>query len=145
LAPLAVRHTAYGVVRSAAPLKSSPGVQPILADIARPLDSAVLPNRVDAIVHLAQANATFPEQAAELFAVNTTSTQQLLDYGRRAGCRHFLLASTGSVYGRHLGRCRESEPAVPDSFYAVSKYAAELLVGAYTAYFPSCILRLYYP
>ena len=114
-------------------------------DLARPLDMRVLPARIDVIVHLAQANVSFPAGANELLAVNTGSTQRLLDYGRRAGARRFILASTGDVYGRRFGPCRESDPVAATSYYALTKQAAEILTQAYAGYFQTCIFRLFHP
>ena len=104
----------YALVRPGSPLPAlAAGVYYVPWDLAadRPLaphaawdeqaatDKQRLPGHVDAVLHLAQANVPFPEQAAELLAVNVTSTQRLLDYARAAGAAVFLLASSGSVYG----------------------------------------------
>ncbi len=91
------------------------------------------------------SNVAFPEAAGELFAVNTGAVQQLLEFGRRVGARRFLLASTGDVYGRRLGPCRESDPVNPTSFYGATKAAAEMLAASYAGYLPTCSLRLYRP
>ena len=117
----------------------------IPSDLAGFLDTGALPEHIDVIIHLAQANTAFPEAANELFAVNTRAAQRLLDYGRRAGARQFILASSGDVYGRRSGPCRESDAAVPKSFYAATKYAAELLAQSYSDYLQPCILRLFQP
>ena len=114
-------------------------------DLARSLHETKLPAQIDVIVHLAQANARFPEDAKELLAVNTNATQHLLDYGRRAGARHFVLASTGDVYGRPVGLSKETDPVAPASYYAVTKYAAEMLAQAYSDYLVPGVLRLFQP
>jgi nucleoside-diphosphate-sugar epimerase len=115
------------------------------SDLTKGLDHASLPERADVIAHLAQANVSFPEAANELFAVNTLSTQRLLEYARIAGARRFVLASSGDVYGGIRGRAREADPAAPNSFYAVTKYASELLLGSYASYLEPCVLRLFHP
>src|SRR5437867_635383 len=115
-------------------------VSEIIADLARPLERVSLPPQVDAVIHLAQANVAFPEAADELFAVNTGSTGQLLNYARLAGARVFLLASSGDVYGSRLGLCKEMDALAPADFYAATKYASEVLANAYRDYFPTCIL-----
>jgi UDP-glucose 4-epimerase len=117
----------------------------IEVDLSRKIDGSALPKHIDMIIHLAQAIVALPESANEMFAVNTHSTQQLLDYGRRAGVRRFILASTGDVYGRRTGLCKETDPARPASYYAVTKHASELLALAYSDYFQPCILRLFHP
>ena len=50
-------------------------------------------------MHLAQANVPYPEQALELYNVNTLSTLGLLDACARIGARRFVHASSGTVYG----------------------------------------------
>ncbi|MEW6207222.1 MAG: NAD(P)-dependent oxidoreductase [Acidobacteriota bacterium] len=117
----------------------------VVMDLSLPLDMRAMPSQMDVIVHLAQANVSWPEGANELFAVNTSATQQLLDYGRRAGARQFILASTGDVYGRRAGLAKETDAAQPASHYAATKYAAEFVVQSYCDYLASCILRLYQP
>ena len=127
-------------------------------------DEQRLPDHVDAVLHLAQANVPFPDQAAELLAVNIASTQRLLDYARTAGAAVFLLASSGSVYGRGgdagavpplapsvspgasaVRPWREDDAPQPDDFYGATKLAAEWLVRSYRAYFHTVILRLFAP
>ena len=120
-------------------------VTPTPIDLTRPLEGAALPGSVDVVIHLAQANVRFPDAADELFAVNTAATQQLLDYARRAGAERFILASSGDVYGFRRGPCRESDQPTPTSFYGVTKYASELLVGAYAGYVQGCVMRLFQP
>ena len=120
-------------------------------------DEQRLPGHVDAVLHLAQANVPFPDQAAELLAVNVASTQRLLDYARTAGAAVFLLASSGSVYGSggDAGSApkpasaarpwREDDTPQPDDYYGATKLAAEWLVRSYRAYFHTVILRLFAP
>jgi UDP-glucose 4-epimerase len=138
-------HEVFAVARSPVQVATNEMVKIIEADLSRPLDTKTWPARVDAVIHLAQANVSFPEAAGELFAVNTGATQQLLDYARRAGARQFILASTGDVYGRVSGRAREGAAARPASYYGATKLAAELLARSYSAYLSPCVLRLYQP
>lgn len=141
---LSAQHEVFVVARNPIPSSSQLTCSIITMDLARPIDSRALPEQVDTIIHLAQAPVALPESANEMFAVNTHSTQQLLDYSRRSGARRFVLASTGDVYGRE-GRAREIDPAAPVSFYGVTKRAAEMLVESYSDYFETCILRLFHP
>ena len=78
-----------------------PGVEWIEHDLVEPLADARLPDRIDAVIHLAQSRRyrEFPEGARDVFEVNTRSTFELLEYARRAGARSFVFASTGGVYG----------------------------------------------
>ena len=179
LAQRAPRRRVYALVRPGSPPPTpAAGTHYIPWDLAatRPLaphaawdepaatDEQRLPGHVDAILHLAQANVPFPDQAAELLAVNVASTQRLLDYARTAGAAVFLLASSGSVYGSGgdaaaapplapsvspgasaVRPWREDDAPQPDDFYGATKLAAEWLVRSYRAYFHTVILRLFAP
>lgn len=142
---LSARHEVCALVRDARQVAAGERVSVVAADLARPLDASALPARADVIIHLAQANVLFPEEADELFAVNTSAAQQLLSYGRRAGARRFLLASSGDVYGRRAGLRRETEAPAPADFYGLTKYAAELAAESYGDYLETCALRLFRP
>jgi nucleoside-diphosphate-sugar epimerase len=135
----------FAIVRNGVRVRPSEGASLIEMDLSEPLNARRLPAKIDVIVHLAQANVVFPESAKELLTVNAIAAQQLLDYGWRAGARQFLLASTGDVYGRRLGLCKESDPAAPFDYYAITKYAAEMFARAYAGLLSSCILRLFQP
>ena len=119
------------------------GATALVLDLAAP-DWPTLPE-VDAVVHLAQANVPFPDGAAALFAVNTASTQRLLEHARLTGARQFVLASSGSVYGTSEGPLAESSPLAARDFYSATKVAAERLVGAYDQHFGTTTLRLFVP
>lgn len=101
--------------------------------------------RVEAIVHLAQANVPFPEGADALFGVNVASTQRLLEHARRTRARRFVLASSGSVYGGSTHPLTEKSPLVASDYYSATKVAAERLVRAYERYLETTILRLFVP
>jgi nucleoside-diphosphate-sugar epimerase len=113
-------------------------------DLSNPLSG--LPERVDAVVHLAQSARyrEFPEGADDVLAVNVTATAALADYARRAGARCFVLASTGGVYGYGARPAREDEPVAPIGFYQASKYAAELLLAPYGEYMTTVVVRPFF-
>lgn len=119
------------------------GAETVECDLAE-IGVTSLPD-ADAIVNLAQANVQFPEHATELFAVNTVSTQRLLDHAVRTGAVRFIHASSASVYG--TGPTPHAEPAIPaaSDFYALTKISAERLVGAYAPFVGTTILRLEVP
>lgn len=142
---MAERHTVFALARHLLPAVKFSGVVAIGADLALPLNRSLLPAAVDVIIHLAQANSSFPEAASELFAVSTGITQELLDYGRLAGAKRFVLASSGYVYGRRKGFCIETDVALPTSHYAVTKYSAELLALSYADYLTPCVFRIFWP
>jgi nucleoside-diphosphate-sugar epimerase len=113
-------------------------------DLTRPLER--LPERIDAVVHLAQSRRyrEFPEGADDVVAVNVAATAALADYARHAGARTFVLASTGGVYGFGSRPAREDDPVAPIGFYQASKYAAEVLLAPYAEYFTTVILRPFF-
>ena len=116
-------------------------------DLSQPLPINRLPEQVDALVLLAQSNRyrEFPKGAADMFAINTASVAQLLDYAVEAKVSSVVLASTGAVYEPFAGSLREDRRLEPSSYYAATKLAAEQLLNAYDAYFNSCALRLFFP
>jgi dTDP-glucose 4,6-dehydratase len=67
-----------------------------------------------------------------------------MDSCRKAGTKKFIQIGTDEVYGDILsGRSRESDPLKPNSPYAASKAAADLLALAYyrTYSFPVTVVR----
>jgi len=138
-------HELFVVVRNPERTAQHETIRVILMDLERSFNMSILPAEIDIIVHLAQANVLFPEAANELWAVNTSATQQLLDYGRRAKARQFVLTSTGDVYGRRTGLCEETDTAAPVSYYGLTKRVAEMLVQTYCDYLQPCVVRLFQP
>ena len=120
------------------------GAEQIELDLVEPLDPDSLPE-VDAVAHLAQANARFPEGARELYRVNAASTLELLDYARRTGAQRFVYASSGSVYGFGQRPFSEDDPLSGRDFYATTKIAGETLVRAYRDFLTTSVLRLVVP
>lgn len=145
VARLSMRHEVFAVARSSQKVTAPENVVSIAMDLAQRLEHGKLPAQMDVIIHLAQANVPFPEKASELLAVNTDAAQQLLDYGCRVQAKQFILASTGDVYGRRSGPSKEGDPVAPQSYYAVTKYSAEMLTQSYSDYLPGCVLRLFHP
>jgi nucleoside-diphosphate-sugar epimerase len=145
LARLGREHEAYAVVRHAGRDTLTGPATAVVADLSQGLDRSALPARVDVIIHLAQANVSFPAGAGALFAVNTAATAHLLEYARAAGARQFVLASSGDVYGARSTPCREDDAVAPHGFYAASKHAAELLVHSYAEFLAPCVVRLFHP
>jgi UDP-glucuronate 4-epimerase len=100
-----------------------------------------LVDQVDGVLHLAGLAGVRPSFAdpARYVAVNVEGTATLLDAAQRAGVGTFVLASSSSVYGNSTPLpAREDEPAIaPESPYAASKRAAELVVQAMVKKTPS--------
>jgi UDP-glucose 4-epimerase len=141
---LAQEHEVVAVTRSPAPPPLA-GVDWLTLDLTR-LDTSALPERVDAVIHLAQSRRyrDFPDGAADVFAVNVESTFALLEYARAAGVRSFVLASTGGIYDYGYERLVETAPVNPINFYLSSKYSAELLTANYQDLFRTIVLRFFF-
>jgi nucleoside-diphosphate-sugar epimerase len=135
-------HDVYPLVR-AAPDETRDW---IVQDLTRPLDRSLLPERIDAVIHLAQSHRyrEFPEGAEDVYAVNVDSTFQLLEYARGAGARSFVLASTGGIYGYSYEALLETAPANPLNFYLTSKHVAESLLVNYQAFFETVVFRFFF-
>ncbi len=125
--------------------KQSP-VQWIEQDLTQTLDCSRLPDRLDAIIHLAQSRQyrNFPEGGKDIFDVNIGGTFQLLEYARRVGVKQFLYASSGGVYGYSYERFVETDPVNPLNFYLSSKYTSELLIANYQPFFHTVVLRFFF-
>lgn len=115
-------------------------------DLTAALDYSSLPQQVDAIVHLAQSEfyKDFPARADDVYRLNVGATFELLEYARRAGAKHFVLASTGGVYGYGCRPFVETDPVQLDGFYFTSKHIAELLVRDYQPFFDTVVARLFF-
>jgi nucleoside-diphosphate-sugar epimerase len=122
-----------------------PGVRWLAQDLAAPLGGN-LPATADAVVHLAQSRLyrEFPEQAIDVYAVNTAMTVQLLDYARRAGAGAFVYASSGAVYASGPAPVTEGDTPRPGNFYAASKLAGELATEQYRGLLRAHVLRFFF-
>ena len=116
------------------------------ADLADPIAlQAILPDDLDAVVHLAQGRRyrDFPECAPEVVAVNVTATAILLDHAVRSGAGAFHLASTATVYRPSDAPLDETAPTEAQGIYAASKRSAELLCGPYASVLGCRVLRIF--
>lgn len=107
----------------------------VVGDLTDPALPARLPARVEAVVHAA-AHVPERESAADLavaMAGNAEATLRLLEYARGAGVRRFVHISSAAVYGVPAAPGAVSEEAEPrpDNAYALSKFAAELMLEPY--------------
>jgi UDP-glucose 4-epimerase len=121
-----------------------PGIATVTADLTDPGFVSLLPDRVDAVVHLAQARdyRHFPECAPGVIAVNVSATAALLNHAVRRGAQ-VLLASTATVYEPRPQPLTEDAPVRVRSIYAASKRSAELLAIPYAAQVPVRALRIF--
>ena len=110
------------------------------------MDTGSLPERIDAVVHVAQSERyrEFPEAADDIFAVNVEATHRLLEYARNAGAERFVLASTGGVYAHADEPVSETAPLACPGPYFRSKRMAELLLADYEELMSTFILRPFF-
>jgi dTDP-glucose 4,6-dehydratase len=102
---------------------------------------------IDAVVHFAaESHVDRSVEGPEVFiTTNVLGTEILLEESRAAGVARFVMVSTDEVYGSlgSEGRFTESSPLAPNSPYAASKAAADLLCRAFfkTFGFPVVVTR----
>jgi UDP-glucuronate 4-epimerase len=112
----------------------------------RTADLAPLLQGADAVVHLAAMAGLLRswQEFESYMTCNVFATQRLLAAAAQSGVRHFVQASTSSVYGR-FATGDEQAPLAPISPYGITKLAAENLCRAYAQQFalPVTILRLF--
>jgi dTDP-glucose 4,6-dehydratase len=120
----------------------------VRGDIAdREAVTAAIGDGVDAIVNFAAESHVDRSiaDAGAFLATNVVGTQVLLDAARAHGIGRFLQVSTDEVYGSlgPTGAFSEETPLAPNSPYAASKAAADLLVRAahHTHGFPALTTR----
>jgi len=96
----------------------------------------ILPQKVDAIIHLAAKAGVRPSINDPLpyQRTNILGTQMLLDFARSAEVKQFLFASSSSVYGVNKNLpWKEDEQLQPISPYAMTKLAGEMAGHVYSS------------
>jgi dTDP-glucose 4,6-dehydratase len=130
--------TYAGNLENVADVQDHPGYHFVHGDICdRPLMDALLNSvsGIDAVIHFAAE--THVDRSIEgpppFVQTNVVGTQTLLEAVRQRGVGLFLHISTDEVYGSlgPTGAFSESSPLCPNSPYAASKAAADLLLQAY--------------
>lgn len=140
-------HELIVVVRPDSPSQiANKHISTVHADLTQSDFATKLPPEVDAVLHVAQSRRfrEFPDGAAEVFAINTAATFNLVEYACRAKAKSFVFTSTGSVYVPQHEPVAETAPTAPASFYPASKLAAESLLAPYSGSLSLSILRLFY-
>lgn len=136
IAPLATTHGGSRYFFEQADIADTDALQRILADYA-----------IDAVVNFAAESHVDRsiDDPAPFVTTNVQGTQVLLEASRKHGVQRFVHVSTDEVYGSlgPEGKFTEATPLAPNSPYAASKAAADLLVRAYvqTYDFPGIITR----
>jgi nucleoside-diphosphate-sugar epimerase len=143
---LSLEHHATAITYGPLSADFPSGINSIEQDLTSKLDYILLPRKIDAVIHLAQSLhfREFPDAVEDIFAVNTHSTLRLAEYARKAGADCFILASTGGIYAPSRNRLTETDAISPPSFYASTKYAAELLISNYSRLMRIIILRFFF-
>jgi UDP-glucose 4-epimerase len=87
----------------------------------------------DSVIHLAGQSLSSKsiEDPSKDLESNVIGTINLLQWCKDNNVRKFVYASTMRVYGDHDKPLHEEMPCAPDSFYGVTKYAAEHYVRLY--------------
>jgi UDP-glucuronate 4-epimerase len=111
-----------------------PNVRIVEACVTDRQAMAPLVDGVDAVIHLAGLAGVRPSFAepARYARVNVEGTVVLQELARERGVERFLFASSSSVYGNStpLPALEETPAVLPESPYAASKRAAELVASA---------------
>jgi nucleoside-diphosphate-sugar epimerase len=142
---LAATHEVTCIVRDASGTGVPSTVQLLEADLADPGFGDRLPQEIDVVVHLAQAYASFPDRATDLFLVNAASTHWLAEWARRSGVARFVLASSGSIYRPAAEPLTEDAPTLPAGYHPATKLVSELILDHYRPYLDVAVLRLFAP
>lgn len=118
----------------------------IQGDICNHRQVAKVMRPADAVVHFAAETHVDRsiDNAEDFLKTNVLGTRCLLDAARRSKIKRFIHVSTDEVYGSIVkGAFPETAPLAPNSPYAASKAAGDLLVKAYerTYGYPVIIVR----
>ena len=140
---IAKKHNITGIIREKNQIKDK-NINYIIQDFSKPLNTKKLPKEIDCILHLA---ATMDKKNDErrMFLINTKSTLDLLDYGKKIGIQKFIFASSGGIYGYSKKNISEKNPPHPIDFYGLTKIQSEEYVNYYNRYFSTINLRLFFP
>lgn len=124
---------------------SKNGINYLSCDLSITGFTSCLPAEIDTIVHLAQSKnyRDFPEQANDIYSVNVSSTQELLEWSRCNSVKKFILASSGNVYNRSNDPLSENSRCTPQDYYGRTKLMAELLTESYKDFFNVTIVRIF--
>lgn len=140
--------TYAGNLDNVAEFEGDPRYEFVRADVADPQAlEAVFEREVDAVVHFAAETHVDRSiaDASHFVRTNVQGTYALLEAARRKRIPRFLHVSTDEVYGSMApGQMADEETRLqPNSPYAASKAASDLLVRSYwrTYHFPVIVTR----
>ncbi len=142
----------YGLVRFASKDRQLPkGVHKVIGDLTDPYSMNYLAKRIqpEVVIHTGaltpvSLSYNMPRAYAETNYIGTINLAEAMARNNE-NLRLFIYASTSEVYGQNSGNpLKETDPAKPNTPYAVSKYAGELYIREYMveAYdFPATVIR----
>ncbi len=140
--------TYAGNLANLADVADNPRLRFIKGDITdRNLVRDAMGEGIEAVIHFAAESHVDRSilDSTPFIRTNVLGTQVLIDVARERHVRRFLQVSTDEVYGSlgPEGAFTEESPLVPNSPYAASKAAADLIVRAavHTHGFPAIITR----
>lgn len=112
---------------------TNPNLTIIKADVSRYEQIESSFKNVDVVFHQAVSkNTVCMEDPRRDLEINAQGTLNVLEASRHHGVKKFVHASTGSVYGdAEYYPTDEKHPVNPNSYYGVSKLAAEKYVRLY--------------
>lgn len=116
-------------------LRRQPGRLDIAAgdvSVASDLDAVLRTHRIDRLVHGAAVTADLAREkraARDIFTVNLLGTIEVLEAALRHDVRRVVQLGTGSIFGP-AGKTdgmldEQTSPALPETLYGISKFAAE--------------------
>lgn len=147
---LSVDHDVYALSRRLPASADGRSATWLVQDLAASTWTIELPDEIDTVVHLAQSPnfRNFPAQAEEIYGVSAGATMKLLDWALKAGAKHFVLGSTGGLYGSSEGPIGENAPLPHErsqlGFYFATKRAAELIAQQYAGQLTVATLRFFF-
>jgi nucleoside-diphosphate-sugar epimerase len=116
-------------------LQNKPGrVDVVTGDVtnSQDLDNVIEQHAIDRTIHGAAITADIHREkraARDIFTVNVLGTIEMLEAALRHKLRRVVQLGTGSIFGA-AGRAspaldEQTSPAIPETMYGISKYAAE--------------------
>lgn len=114
-------------------------------DLRDPIPDALIPGRLDAVVHCA-AVVDEQDESYEVVDANVRATFNVVAFARAQGARMIVNLSSIAVYGAppQAPRVRESDPLRPRTAYGVAKVLTETLISCHDSEMAVVHLRLGY-
>lgn len=121
----------------------------IECDLIDEIPFANLPQCIDVIIYLAQANnyKDFQKFSKDIYTINTIRVFELIEYYKNKNLKKIIYASTGGVYNSSSEVHSENDIIYPEKlndFYFKSKFSSELLLSSYSSFCDIVILRPFF-